>query len=131
MKIHALQRGFLLDDKDKQNDYTRVKRYISKYTINPAIAHVFSHTIGSIEPGKVCTYAVCCSVLQCVAVCCSVLQRVAEAGYAEEKYPEAVCCSAFQCVAVCCSVLQWQGMQRQGIHISTFVLQCASICVLQ
>ena len=38
----------------------------------------------------ICIYAVCCSVLQCVAVCCSALQCVA------------VCCSALQCVAVCC-----------------------------
>jgi urease subunit alpha len=29
-----------------------VKRYIAKYTINPAIAHGISHVVGSIEPGK-------------------------------------------------------------------------------
>jgi urease subunit alpha len=29
-----------------------VKRYVSKYTINPAIAHGVSHEVGSIEPGK-------------------------------------------------------------------------------
>ncbi|KAE8219098.1 hypothetical protein CF319_g7149 [Tilletia indica] len=33
-------------------DNFRVKRYISKYTINPAIVHGMSHYIGSIEPGK-------------------------------------------------------------------------------
>ncbi len=35
-----------------RNDNFRVKRYISKYTINPAIAHGISHEVGSIEPGK-------------------------------------------------------------------------------
>ena len=34
------------------NDNFRIKRYISKYTINPAIAHGMSHVIGSIEKGK-------------------------------------------------------------------------------
>jgi len=34
------------------NDNLRVRRYIAKYTINPAIAHGISHEIGSIEPGK-------------------------------------------------------------------------------
>ncbi|RKP08933.1 urease [Thamnocephalis sphaerospora] len=33
-------------------DNTRIKRYVSKYTINPAIAHGVSHIVGSIEPGK-------------------------------------------------------------------------------
>ena len=35
-----------------RNDNFRVKRYISKYTINPAIAHGISHEVGSIEVGK-------------------------------------------------------------------------------
>ena len=35
-----------------RNDNFRVKRYISKYTINPAIAHGISHIVGSVEPGK-------------------------------------------------------------------------------
>src|SRR5574343_641481 len=34
------------------NDNYRVKRYIAKYTINPAIAHGISHEVGSIEVGK-------------------------------------------------------------------------------
>jgi len=38
---------------DTQNDNYRVKRYISKYTINPAIAHGISQYIGSLEPGKI------------------------------------------------------------------------------
>ncbi len=37
---------------DSGNDNARVKRYIAKYTINPAIAHGISHVVGSIEPGK-------------------------------------------------------------------------------
>jgi urease subunit alpha len=36
-----------------QNDNFRVKRYVAKYTINPAIAHGISHVVGSIEEGKV------------------------------------------------------------------------------
>ena len=37
---------------DSRNDNFRVKRYISKYTINPAIAHGISHEVGSVETGK-------------------------------------------------------------------------------
>ena len=33
-------------------DNARVKRYVAKYTINPAIAHGLSHEVGSVEPGK-------------------------------------------------------------------------------
>jgi urease subunit alpha len=39
-------------DHDPRNDNFRVKRYIAKYTINPAIAHGISHDVGSIEVGK-------------------------------------------------------------------------------
>ncbi len=45
------QRGSLPGDTDR-NDNARVKRYIAKYTINPAIAQGFAHEIGSIEEGK-------------------------------------------------------------------------------
>ena len=45
-----LQRGELIGDKG--NDNSRVKRYIAKYTINPAIAHGLSQEVGSIEVGK-------------------------------------------------------------------------------
>src|ERR1700686_3483213 len=34
------------------HDNFRVKRYVAKYTINPAIAHGISHVVGSVEPGK-------------------------------------------------------------------------------
>ena len=44
------QRGSL--PKDSHADNFRVKRYISKYTINPAITHGISHIVGSIEKGK-------------------------------------------------------------------------------
>jgi len=47
-----VQRGSLKGD-PKANDNARVKRYVSKYTINPAIAHGISHAVGSIEPGKI------------------------------------------------------------------------------
>ena len=46
-----VQRGALPDD-SARNDNFRVKRYISKYTINPAIAHGCSGIIGSVEVGK-------------------------------------------------------------------------------
>jgi len=45
------QRGPLPEDKG-DNDNARVKRYIAKYTINPAIAHGVSRHIGSVEAGK-------------------------------------------------------------------------------
>jgi urease subunit alpha len=35
-----------------RNDNARIKRYLAKYTINPAIAHGISHEVGSIEVGK-------------------------------------------------------------------------------
>ena len=46
-----LQRGALSGD-GARNDNFRIKRYIAKYTINPAIAHGISHEVGSIEVGK-------------------------------------------------------------------------------
>jgi urease subunit alpha len=46
------QRGPLPEDKGKDNDNFRVKRYVAKYTINPAIAHGVSKHIGSVEQGK-------------------------------------------------------------------------------
>lgn len=46
-----LQRGSLAED-SSSNDNFRIKRYIAKYTINPAISHGISHEVGSIEVGK-------------------------------------------------------------------------------
>ncbi|MCR9086802.1 MAG: urease subunit alpha [Rhodobacteraceae bacterium] len=46
-----VQRG-RLSEETGANDNVRVKRYVAKYTINPAIAHGISHEIGSIVPGK-------------------------------------------------------------------------------
>lgn len=46
-----VQRGALPEDDDKADNF-RVKRYIAKYTINPAIAHGIDHEVGSIEKGK-------------------------------------------------------------------------------
>jgi len=45
------QRGLLSGD-SARNDNSRVKRYVAKYTINPAITHGISHEIGSVEVGK-------------------------------------------------------------------------------
>jgi len=47
-----VQRG-PLDGDSSRNDNTRVKRYVAKYTINPAIAHGIAHAVGSVEPGKI------------------------------------------------------------------------------
>ncbi len=46
-----VQRGPLPGDSSR-HDNTRVKRYVAKYTINPAITHGVAHEVGSIEPGK-------------------------------------------------------------------------------
>ncbi|MCB4918203.1 urease subunit alpha [Brucella intermedia] len=46
-----VQRGPLGEDSSR-NDNFRAKRYVAKYTINPAITHGFAHEIGSIEVGK-------------------------------------------------------------------------------
>ena len=46
-----VQRGSLPED-PREHDNFRVRRYIAKYTINPAIAHGISHEVGSIEVGK-------------------------------------------------------------------------------
>jgi urease subunit alpha len=45
------QRGQLPGDTDRHDNF-RVKRYIAKYTINPAIAHGISHDVGSVAVGK-------------------------------------------------------------------------------
>jgi len=44
------QRGPLPEDDG--NDNTRIKRYLAKYTLNPAIAHGMSHLIGTVQPGR-------------------------------------------------------------------------------
>jgi urease subunit alpha len=46
-----VQRGSLEGD-PKTSDNVRVKRYVAKYTINPAITHGISHLVGSIQEGK-------------------------------------------------------------------------------
>ena len=46
-----VQRGALPGDSARHDNF-RVKRYISKYTINPAITHGIAHEVGSIEVGK-------------------------------------------------------------------------------
>ncbi len=46
------QRGFLDEDAGSNNDNFRIKRYVSKYTINPAITHGISAYVGSLESGK-------------------------------------------------------------------------------
>ncbi|MDR4481575.1 MAG: urease subunit alpha [Nitrospira sp.] len=51
-----VQRGHLsehgIDRQDGQHDNWRARRYVAKYTINPAIAHGVAHEVGSIEVGK-------------------------------------------------------------------------------
>ena len=46
------QRGLLPEDEDLGADNLRAKRYIAKYTINPAITHGIAHEVGSVEVGK-------------------------------------------------------------------------------
>ncbi len=46
-----LQRGTLPKDSERHDNF-RVKRYIAKYTINPALTHGIAHTVGSVEVGK-------------------------------------------------------------------------------
>jgi urease subunit alpha len=46
------QRGFLKEDAAGKNDNFRVKRFLAKYTINPAITHGISDYVGSLEKGK-------------------------------------------------------------------------------
>ncbi len=46
-----IQRGSLAGD-PARHDNARIKRYVAKYTINPAIAHGIAHEVGSVEPGK-------------------------------------------------------------------------------
>ena len=45
------QRGPLAGDPER-HDNARIKRYVAKYTINPAIAHGLAHEVGSVAPGK-------------------------------------------------------------------------------
>lgn len=47
------QRGFLPEDKENDNDNFRVKRYVAKYTVNPAITHGIVAYVGSIEVSKI------------------------------------------------------------------------------
>ena len=47
-----IQRGALPEDEGHGNDNFRAKRYIAKYTINPAITHGISEYVGSVEKGK-------------------------------------------------------------------------------
>jgi urease subunit alpha len=46
-----VQRGALPQD-GAGNDNFRVKRYVAKYTINPALTHGVAHEVGSLQPGK-------------------------------------------------------------------------------
>lgn len=47
-----VQRGLLPEDEERGTDNFRVKRYIAKYTINPAITHGVGHEVGSVEVDK-------------------------------------------------------------------------------
>lgn len=46
------QRGPLPEDEGSGNDNERIKRYVAKYTVNPALAHGMAHAVGTVEPGK-------------------------------------------------------------------------------
>ncbi|KAB5549825.1 putative urease [Coniochaeta sp. 2T2.1] len=49
---NKVQRGPLKEDEGSGADNFRVKRYVSKYTVNPALAQGMAHLIGSVEVGK-------------------------------------------------------------------------------
>lgn len=49
---NKVQRGYLTEDEGTDADNFRVKRYVSKYTINPALTQGTGHLIGSVEVGK-------------------------------------------------------------------------------
>ncbi|KHN98918.1 urease [Metarhizium album ARSEF 1941] len=49
---NRLQRGRLPEDEGSDADNFRVRRYVSKYTVNPAVAQGFSHVVGSVEVGR-------------------------------------------------------------------------------
>ncbi len=50
---HKMKAQFgALNGDDSESDNTRIKRYVAKYTLNPAIAHGVSHLVGSVEVGK-------------------------------------------------------------------------------
>ena len=55
---NKVQRGFLKEDEGTDADNYRVKRYVSKYTINPALTQGMAHLIGSIEVGKLADFVV-------------------------------------------------------------------------
>jgi len=89
-------------------------------------------------------FALCGSVLQCVAVRCSNVEHKSKerSGYVgscvKRDSRVAVCCSVLQCVAVCCSVWQCAVVYNicqttkvvTLIHVSneTHVLQCVAAC---
>ncbi len=50
------QRGRLAAERG-DNDNLRIRRYVAKYTVNPAIAHGMAHLVGSVEPGKLADLA--------------------------------------------------------------------------
>jgi urease subunit alpha len=47
-----IQRGPLAEDQGSGNDNFRIKRYLAKYTINPAISHGLEDEVGSVRAGK-------------------------------------------------------------------------------
>ncbi|KAH9906328.1 urease [Xylariomycetidae sp. FL2044] len=49
---NKVQRGRLPEDRATDADNFRVKRYVSKYTVNPAVAQGMGHLVGSVEVGK-------------------------------------------------------------------------------
>lgn len=49
---NKVQRGLLKEDEGTGADNFRVKRYVSKYTVNPALAQGMGHLVGSVEVGK-------------------------------------------------------------------------------
>lgn len=57
-KMRTMRGHLAGEDTVRKRDNERVKRYVAKYTINPAITHGISHMIGSIEVGKLADLAI-------------------------------------------------------------------------
>jgi len=76
---------------------------------------VWRHLHGIFQNRSLCV-AVCCSVLWCVAVCCGVLQCVA------------VCCDVLRCVEICMSLSETGHCVLQCFAVCCSVFRCVALC---
>jgi urease alpha subunit len=110
------QRGPLPEDENTGNDNERIKRYIAKYTINPAIAHGMSHVVGSIDAGKLADL-----VLWSPSMFGAKPDLVIKGGACKRTC--AALCSALQCGAVRC----FENAHNTNAHVCSILR--ALVCV--